>query len=43
VKELPDWKKSIMQSGFVEIRTKAFSKGFISSALFQLKDVSMQN
>lgn len=43
VKELPDWKKSIMQSGFVEIRTKSFSKGFISSALFQLNDVSMQN
>lgn len=43
VTELPDWKKSIREAGFVEISTKDFSKGFISSALFQLSGVSRQN
>ncbi len=43
VREFPEWKKSIRQSGFVEISSKDFSKGFISSALFQLGGVSGQN
>jgi len=34
---LPDWKKLIEESGFVEISTRPFYKNFISSALFRLK------